>query len=669
MDRALSLDLLNLALGETANLPSPEEFAETMALAEAELFRGNQTVPESTLATAWYLHSVGSALGSLELYGVQRRRAAFQVAGHIFDLALADPVRDELERLRLTFAAQVSNLRGGLNPNALAAYRWRLDDRRMPDYGTPTTSLEIGTALLANDTNWLFPAFDRLRSVSAQISRDWDVDPASTAFAALDGVVDGGRRLLLYLVYGDEDNRAAARERLRAAAASASGPEDIDSRWVAFHLSQIADELGGTSVWALIPPDTSPSVARAFTLARPPILSLWPPQVSLLDPERTPSPLDPAVKRIVLSVPTSAGKTLLAQLLVADHLTRIGSGACFVAPTRSLCREIEASLRQRLRLLAAPAEVAFTDDLHDVTGDGDPQVEVMTPERLAYLLRTDSASVLERFGLFVFDEAHSVGDGSRGWTLEWVMSFLHGATIASSHRIVAMSAAIGNRATLATWLDPTALGVHFHSEWRGPRRVHSIYRTERIDDSATELPRPTSRSPMRTRYDLRGVLHLRPTATGRVFELRTRTPVGQLVVRQPGHSRDSELSTPFYRTIAPIALMLGRAGPVLLISPTKNEARLLAGAIADRSSYEGPAWLVAMAQARLGADHPLIRCLRRGVAYHHSSLPRDVLLGIEESVSTERLQFVVATTTLTEGVNLPVRTVIITAQGTYGQGG
>jgi len=43
----------------------------------------------------------------------------------------------------------------------------------------------------------------------------------------------------------------------------------------------------------------------------------------------------------------------------------------------------------------------------------------------------------------------------------------------------------------------------------------------------------------------------------------------------------------------------------------------------------------------------------KGVAYHHGSLPSDVRVAIEEAVAGGPLKFLVATTTMTEGVNLP----------------
>ena len=84
-----------------------------------------------------------------------------------------------------------------------------------------------------------------------------------------------------------------------------------------------------------------------MTLGEPPVMTLWPPQVSVLADEDA-SPLKTEVKRAVLTFPTSAGKTLLSQLVIARHLAVAGTGVCFVAPSHSLCREVREGLDRRL---------------------------------------------------------------------------------------------------------------------------------------------------------------------------------------------------------------------------------------------------------------------------------------------------------------------------------
>jgi replicative superfamily II helicase len=177
-----------------------------------------------------------------------------------------------------------------------------------------------------------------------------------------------------------------------------------------------------------------------MTLGDPPVVSLWPPQLDLLN--GTPNPLDPAVRRLVLSFPTSAGKTLISQYIVATDVASGAGSACVVVPTHSLGRELRRDLDRRLSTIAGQAEDAGPLGL---PLPAPPSAVVMTPEKLAAHLRLEPKRMLEEYSLFVIDEAHMVGDAERGWVLESALAFLHGATLHSDHRIVLVSAALGNR--------------------------------------------------------------------------------------------------------------------------------------------------------------------------------------------------------------------------------
>jgi hypothetical protein len=94
----------------------------------------------------------------------------------------------------------------------------------------------------------------------------------------------------------------------------------------------------------------------------------------------------------------------------------------------------------------------------------------------------------------------------------------------------------------------------------------------------------------------------------------------------------------------------------------------MAEAIAENLSDHQPARpLVELARIRLGSEHPLLKVLSKGVAYHHAGLPVDLQEAIEDGIREDRLTFIVATSTLTEGVNLPVHTVVLAALPYEGQ--
>jgi len=727
MDRALRLDALGEALGSHPGpetpLPTAEQLQQLLGDTEARLFLDQQVLPDELLRTAWYLHGVASADTAAADYTLARQRRAFAVSAHIFDLASLSTDRSDAERLQFAFAAEVGYHRSEAQPNAMAVAR-RQDvlirtDVDLLDH-LPMLAVKAGVALLGLDPvrllrqlrNWRA----QLRGLADTIGVD---DLTTTMFGPTFCVVEGADALVRFLARGDRDQLNRARERFSAAVTVPEGRGDHDARWVAAHLRFLADEMDAGSVWTLLPPSVPDGAKQAFTLTAPPVLTLWQPQRELLtnipikpDSEgqadvgsgQARSALDPSVRRLVLSVPTSSGKTLLGQLLMVTHLATASTGVCYVTPLRSLGREVRRSLARRLRVLArevgreepdfglpenspmagvlralgiSPAAIMDAGGLRAVADRAaQPDVAVMTPERLAHALRDDADAVLNRFGLFVFDEAHLVGERTRGFLLESTLAFLHWRTRDTPHRLALLSAAMGNAGQLAAWLDVDGEVRLLESEWRGPRRLHAIFSTE-IDWNSPTVDTVAARGGQahltrRLRYPTFGVVRLRP-AEHQPMSVRTTEAIGETCFRaQADGTREPRPeqghSTPLYRMLADIVRYVAHAGPVLVIRSTRRSAVDMAKAIAEnRPDREAARPLVDLARARLGIDHPLVAILAKGVSYHHAGLPVELQEAIEDGIRDDALQFLVATSTLTEGVNLPVRTVVLAAIPYEGQ--
>jgi superfamily II DNA/RNA helicase len=684
VERALDPALLTQALGNLNNLPSVEELARLLAQAEvAQILTERQEMPPELLKTGWALLGVASSRIALERYGFVRQRSALQVSGHIFDLALQrlefDP--ETTDQLELCFAAQLAYMRSEFAPNAMALYRREfpaglgaldlvLDFRKL--------ALSAGIALLAMDAAYIRNHVRPLVQDGPSIARSWGLQRVEqTIFGAAFGVVNGCFTLMQYLTEGFEQSLLDARAILLEAVNSESASGDRISRWVASSLLDIVDGLETSSVWSALPPQVPQGVRRAFAQTNPRMLTLWPPQLDLVrHNEQNQNPLDPETKRQLISMPTSAGKTQMAHLLVMTHLVTSTTSVCFVAPTRSLCHEIRKSLDQRLRFLRQNRVMADLPAMRLPEGmvPERPTIEVMTPERLAFLIRNDLQGLLERFGLFVFDEVHNVAGSGRGWTLESDLALLHHATLETAHRIVVISAVIGNRIHFVQWL--TAAGqepLNFHHDWRGPRRMTGVWSTRARWDEAVQRP-VRKNSAAKSDVPLLGILRIRTTEGQDYFTASTSEAVGTLVLRQVDQKSevDKSSSTPNYRTLLPLIHHLRLLGPVLVIVARKSDAISMAQALVENLESESDPNLlplVDLATSLLGEDHPIQGILRHGVAYHHGSLPGELRTEIEEAMAGGQLSCLVATTTMTEGVNLPVRSVVIASQGAHGADG
>ncbi len=119
--------------------------------------------------------------------------------------------------------------------------------------------------------------------------------------------------------------------------------------------------------------------------------------------------------------------------------------------------------------------------------------------------------------MFVFDEAHLIADGDRGWKLEETISFLHHLTKDSAHRIILLSAALGNEVHIAGWLNRGDGVLSRHEAWRGPRRLNVIYTTVPDWDNQTLEPASGTRQ-ARERYPLKGKVYLQTAGDRRFVE-------------------------------------------------------------------------------------------------------------------------------------------------------
>jgi hypothetical protein len=134
---------------------------------------------------------------------------------------------------------------------------------------------------------------------------------------------------------------------------------------------------------------------------------------------------------------------------------------------------------------------------------------------------------------------------------------------------------------------------------------------------------------------------------------------------------DVEESLNCWDIAAELALKYSKLGSVLIFCPTKDEAQNIALRFINDPHYKKHIpqndsedilsrrnALAELIEERLVKDFPLANAIKLGIAYHHSSLPSDIKKEIELAIKRGDINIVAATTTLAEGLNTPVKTVI-----------
>lgn len=315
-------------------------------------------------------------------------------------------------------------------------------------------------------------------------------------------------------------------------------------------------------------------------------------------------------KNLVLAVPTSSGKTLIAELAMMKSILEGRGKALYLVPLKSLAREKYEDFR-RYEELGITVAMSVGDYDSPGTKLRDADIVILTTERADSIVRHKSEWI-DEVGIVIADEIHLVNDSSRGPTLEMVLAkLLHKL---GSVQIVALSATISNADQIADWLGASLV----RSDWRPVPLSEGIY-----FDGEITFSDGTKRSvPLKRKEELVDVI------------CDTLEEDGQVLIFVS--SRRS--------TMAVAKRVAGFLRP-FVSDEDKHLVR-----IARRIS-SGPS----VPQA----SKALARLISNGVAFHHAGLDNTERTLVEDAFKANLLKVIVATPTLAAGVNLPARRVII----------
>ena len=152
---------------------------------------------------------------------------------------------------------------------------------------------------------------------------------------------------------------------------------------------------------------------------------------------------------MVVSAPTSSGKTVIFELSIIKHSEREQKIKClYLAPIKSLCHEKVNSWAKKFGKKLKIHELTGDTTLEEEEDLNEVDVAVATPEKIDAYSRKNM-EYLRKVNLLLIDEVHMLNFEERGATLEAVVSRLMSI---SNPRIIALSATIPNIKEVAEWL-------------------------------------------------------------------------------------------------------------------------------------------------------------------------------------------------------------------------
>jgi hypothetical protein len=331
-----------------------------------------------------------------------------------------------------------------------------------------------------------------------------------------------------------------------------------------------------------------------------------------------------AKERIALSAPTSTGKSFVLQnYLVSVFSENNPLTIVYVVPTRALITQVALDLGAFFQEAGGKTK----PDIITIPPDADTPlpkqaIYVMTQERVQLTLASHPEF---RAAIVVVDEAQSISEGARGVLLQWVLDDL----LARNPKLQILFA------------SPNI------------RNLNVFARLFGLDD----IKQVSSSEPTVAQNFL--IVKITSTTKGRISVIRsspgTEAEIAQIDIGHPLASR--------IEMLVHVAAKLGQRHANIVYANGAADAEKIAMQLADLFSDREPtAERTALSELAHEVVHPsyvLGESIKRGVAFHYSNMPTQLRRAVEQAVAKGHVDYLVCTSTLLQGVNLPVRNIFM----------
>lgn len=355
----------------------------------------------------------------------------------------------------------------------------------------------------------------------------------------------------------------------------------------------------------------------------------------------------------IVQLPTGVGKTKSIELVIrSSFASGRATTAIIVAPLRALCNEIANDM------ISAFGDEVLVNQFSDVLEEDfslelflsfKSKILICTPEKLSYIIH-HQADFLDEIGLYIFDEGHMFDDGSRGAIYELLISEIR-SHISGKEQIILLSAVLSNAEQIQKWLLGEAGVLASDSKIKAtPKTIGFASQTKDIhyysDDSAQEdfyVPRSIEVI----------ALQKRPREKKQRYfpEL---TDAKDIAIYYANKLCKNGGVTIFANRTSTVLTVINR------IIELRDRGCLLAE-IKGNSDGKEMSRLAQLMSDYYGEQHPYTIACYLGVVPHYSNLPNGLRLAVEHACRNKALRLVVCTSTLAQGVNIPIKYLFMTS--------
>jgi replicative superfamily II helicase len=465
--------------------------------------------------------------------------------------------------------------------------------------------------------------------------------------------------ILRFIHFGEVDVLKAGKEQMERYIGYFFDNGDVNSWSALILLKPLLKRLEKNSLWNNIPIMEDimwREYVESLSFQKTSVTELWPSQIEALD-----SGLLKNNENCIIKMPTSAGKTLIAEIAILNSLIRNENKKCiYIAPFKSLAVEVREKFEKTIGVLGYRINVMYGE--YDIDGFEDEIIDendilVLTPEKLDLIIR-ENEGFAEQISLIVIDEGHILGSGARGIRSEFLINRVR--RLSKNVRVLFISAVFtdDDLDIMDKWLKRSIVA---NSNWKPTTVYQGIFNWRNNNKN-----------------EKNGVIQFLDLY-GEKIESSFYTRVFSDKILNVPTNRMNKYPNSFQSISSSLAIYFQQIGQTIVFCARKKETEkiseeilLALGKYYPRSNLNNlinnDAELMQIINYLLSYfddDSLMIRALKKGIAFHHSDLPDEVRQIIENAFNDGKIKILCCTTTLAQGVNLPANNIIIHSVNHY----
>ncbi len=367
----------------------------------------------------------------------------------------------------------------------------------------------------------------------------------------------------------------------------------------------------------------------------------------------------------VIQMPTGAGKTkALSIAIYSAFCSENAKLSIVIAPFRALCREIYDDLKSdlsfdnniRINQISDLLQVDYI--IEELFNPSEKTVVVTTPEKLLYILRQDN-SIINDIGQLVFDEGHLFDDEERGANYELLVSSIISELNPQTQKIL-ISAIIPNVDEINRWFtnnqgvalsgESMAIVDKLPSVLKWEKNYCYLYFLDRTNKDNYDFYVPRM-------IDIVKLNKKKGECKQRYF------PEVDLEKGIMNEKYDMSIAC-LLKVVSKdnTAIFCGNkasANKILKRIIDLNERGLNIKCLTDRATMDEVHKLSRLIEKNYGSENPLYIASELGAFAHHAGIAEGIKNAIEYALRKGLITNVICTSTLAQGVNLPIKYLIV----------